>query len=105
MKARKLTRRDFLHASALAAASTVIAACSAPTAAPVSPTAAVSQLRPLSPQLNNRPLRQKCQPVNTMKPPCWRESQSWHAAPFDERLPANPLVLEPVSQLVCTAER
>ena len=42
MKARKLTRRDFLHASALAAASTVIAACSAPTAAPVSPTAAAA---------------------------------------------------------------
>jgi len=107
--AKKISRREFLYAAAVGAASVALAACR-PTAVdtPVAPV----DVEPVAPTATPRPAvepedRPTATPVPTLAPETRYNEPPMLAAlvaagqlpPVDERLPANPLVLSPIHGL------
>jgi peptide/nickel transport system substrate-binding protein len=115
MKARKLTRRQFIQLSVLAAGSAALAACGAPAtqapAAEVPPTEAPPAAEPTTAP---EPTQAAQEAAPTEAPaeapaaemPKYKEAPmladkvaSGALPPVEERLPGNPLVLEPVESI------
>ena len=107
MKERKLNRRQFLQLSALTAAGTVLTACATPatpTAAPEKPaaeptatTAPAAEKPAAAPTATTAPAAPEAPASNYKEAPMLAEKvKAGSLPPVQERLPASPLVLEPV---------
>ncbi|MHB0877164.1 MAG: ABC transporter substrate-binding protein [Anaerolineae bacterium] len=123
MSASRLTRRDFLVASGVVASAAVVAACgstpaptaapvqatTAPTTAPAEPTATTAAAAPTATTAAAAPTATTAaaaEPTATAAAAKYEEAPSLAAKvaagelpPVEERLPANPMVIEPVEEL------
>lgn len=110
--ARKLTRREFLYAAAVSAASVGLAACGAATPAvdnvavdPVEPDAPAATATPrpaveATPRPTGTPVPDLAEGTQYNESPMLSDMVNAGTLPnVDERLPANPLVLSPLHQV------
>lgn len=106
MAQKKITRREFLLASATGAASVVLAACAAPTAAPAAqPTAtkaaaAAGDTGPTAiPTLAATATPVPTAAISHEAPMLAEKVAAGLLPPLEERIPANPLTLSPVNTI------
>ena len=91
----EITRREFIRVSTLAAAGVTVAACAktaAPTAAPKAATATPKPAEATATPVLAEPISQEAPALAEMV-------KAGSLPPLDERLPQNPVVVEPIEQI------
>jgi peptide/nickel transport system substrate-binding protein len=99
-----ISRREFLKTSTIAAAGALVAACAkSPTAAPAEPTATTAAAAPTATTAAAAPTATTAPPpeagAGKEAPMLADQVSSGALPPLDERLPADPMLLEPVDTI------
>jgi peptide/nickel transport system substrate-binding protein len=100
VKKRKITRREFLRVSALAAAGGVAAACAGPMPVPTEEAPAPEETEEPEPEEPEEPAAEVPETKFNEAPMLAELVASGDLPPVDERLPENPLVLEGMEGLI-----